>query len=85
MGLVLLYKRGGSGGLGYLDEYAVAAANQQVFDLTRISYTPGTGNLSVYVNGQLAYRDLDYIETSPTQVQFVEPLPAGAEVLFRVS
>lgn len=83
MGLVLLYRRRTSG--PGLEEYAVAAGGQQTFTLTRLTYTPGSGNLCVYVNGQLAYRDLDYTEISPTQVQFAEPLPAGAEVLFRVS
>ena len=33
-------------------------------------YHPGSGDISVFVNGLLAAKDIDYIEASPWSLQF---------------
>ena len=44
---------------------------QTVFALTKISYLPGTNNLSVFVNGSREALDINYQETDPTTVTFI--------------
>lgn len=65
-------------------EYAVSTEGQTSFTLRELTYTPGKGNLEVYINGIRAYPDLDYIEADSRTVRFNKPLPAGAELMFRV-
>ena len=46
------------------------------------SYTRGNNSLSVYLNGSLLLKDRDYIETSETAIQMLNPLkigPGGAD------
>jgi len=65
-------------------EYAVSAEGQTGFTLNELTYTPDSGALEVYVNGLRAYPVLDYIEVDSRTVRFNEPLPAGAELMFKV-
>lgn len=61
-----------------------ATAGQTLFTLTGgRSYTVGTGNLRVFVNGLRQY-PADYVETSTTSVTFTTGLQAGDEVLFEI-
>lgn len=77
------YDPGGDGTttlLGY--ERQIATASQTVFDLAGMTYSPGTNNLIVTVNG-LAVTPADYAETSSTRVTFTSGLSSGDEVVFR--
>lgn len=64
------------------NEFATATSGQTVFNLTTITYTPGTNNLSVYVDGLKQYVGTDYTETNSTRVTFATGLTAGAKVEF---
>jgi hypothetical protein len=63
-------------------EVQTATAGQTVFTLTSMSYQPGTGSLTVYVDGVNQYEGLSYIETDGTTVTFTDGLHVGAEVKF---
>ncbi len=63
-------------------ELQTATAGQTVFTLADISYSPGTGSLTVYVDGVNQYEGESYIETDSTTVTFVSGLHVGAEVKF---
>lgn len=66
-----------------VQEVAVATAGQTVFNLAQ-TYTPGSLNLDVYVNG--VHQDTgDYAETSESVVTFGEGLAAGDRVLFKIN
>ena len=63
------------------EEVQVATAAQTVFTLTTFQYTPGTKSIFVYrksggIGGQMLRRNIDYTETSATQVT----MTAGATV-----
>lgn len=64
------------------NEFATATSGQTVFNLTTITYAPGTNNLSVYVNGLKKYVGTDYTETNSTRVTFASGLTVGAKVEF---
>lgn len=60
-------------------ESVVGTSGQTVIPLTTFTYTPGTDDLMVYINGTL--QDLvDYAETSETSITLVEGLVAGDRV-----
>ena len=66
-----------------VQEVAIATAGQTVFNLAQ-TYTPGSLNLDVYVNG--VHQDTgDYAETSESVVTFGEGLAAGDRVLFKIN
>ena len=52
-----------------------ATAGQTV--ITGLSYTPGTNNLLVYVNGSKQLSSVNYNETSPTSITFLTALNLG--------
>jgi hypothetical protein len=54
-----------------------ATANQTLFSLTTITYTPGNNTLSVFVNGSKQLVTLNYTETSATSITFVTGLNLG--------
>lgn len=62
-------------------EYQLATAGQTVITLTQITYIPGSNNLSVYVNGARLTVNVDYAETSSTQVTFTNALALNDEVV----
>lgn len=64
------------------NEFATATAGQTVFNLTTMTYAPGTNNLNVYVNGLKQYVGTNYTETNSTRVTFTSGLTAGAKVEF---
>ena len=64
------------------NEFATATASQTVFNLSTVTYTPGTNNLSVYVNGLKQYIGTNYTETNSTRVTFTVGLTVGAKVEF---
>ena len=63
-------------------EVQTATAGQTVFTLTTMSYTPGTGSLTVYVDGVNQYEGDSYVETNSTTVTFTAGLHVGALVKF---
>ena len=69
-------------------EIQTATASQTVFTLTTMQYQPGTGSLSVFVDGVNQYgpgAQYAYTETSSTVVTFVNGLHVGASVKFTTS
>ncbi len=68
---------------GLVKERQTALAGQTAFTLTEVVYVPGTGNLTVYVNG--VYQDeTAYTQTSTSVVTFATPLELGDKVDFVV-
>lgn len=66
-------------------EIQTATAGQTVFTLNDFEYQPGTGNLSVFVDGVNQYgpgAQYAFIETNSTTVTFVSGLHVGASVKF---
>jgi hypothetical protein len=69
-------------------EIQTATAGQTVFTLTTMQYQPGTGSLSVFVDGVNQYgpgAQYAFTETSSTVVTFVNGLHVGASVKFTTS
>jgi hypothetical protein len=64
------------------EEVITATAGQTVFNLSTITYTPGTNSLSVYIDGVNQYVGDSYLETDGTTVTFTAGLHVGAEVKF---
>lgn len=54
-----------------------ATDGQTVFVLTNFVYSPGAGNLQVYINGQLQRVTVDYTETNQTTVTLTEGADVG--------
>ena len=68
---------------GVVKQTLVATSGQTVFNLTSVTYSPFTNNLSVFVDG--VYQNPSrYTETSSTTVTFSEGLHVGAVVDFQV-
>ena len=68
---------------GMVKQSIVATAGQTVFNLTSISYSPLTNNLSVYIDG--VYQNPSrYTETNSTRVTLSEGVHVGAVVDFVV-
>ena len=63
-------------------EVQTATAGQTVFTLTSVTYQPGTGNLTVFVDGVNQYEGTSYLETDGTTVTFTAGLHIGALVKF---
>ena len=69
-------------------EIQTATAGQTVFTLTTMQYQPGTGSLSVFVDGVNQYgpgAQYAFVETGPATVTFVSGLHVGASVKFTTS
>jgi hypothetical protein len=69
-------------------ELQTATANQTVFTLTTMQYQPGTGSLSVFVDGVNQYGpsiNYAFTETDATTVTFLNGLHVGASVKFTTS
>lgn len=63
-------------------EMQTAAAGQTVFNLTNISYVPGTKGLFVIVDGETLPSLQDYAETNPLIVTFSTPFVGGEQIEF---
>jgi len=69
-------------------EIQTATAGQTVFNLTTVTYSPGTNSLSVFVDGVNQYgpgAQYAYLETDADTVTFVNGLHIGALVKFTTS
>ena len=65
-----------------LRETATATSGQTVFNLSTALYTPGTNELSVYVDGVKQLLTTHYAETSTSVVTFVSGVPLNEVVEF---
>ena len=63
-------------------ELQTATDDQTVFTLTTMTYSPGTGSLTVYIDGVNQYEGTSYLETDSATVTFLAGLHVGAEVKF---
>ena len=69
-------------------EIQTATAGQTVFNLTTMQYQPGTGNLSVFVDGVNQYGPnarYAFVETDSDTITFTSGLHIGAVVKFTTS
>lgn len=69
-------------------EIQTATAGQTVFTLTTMQYQPGTGSLSVFVDGVNQYgpgAQYAFLETNSITVTFISGLHIGAQVKFTTS
>jgi hypothetical protein len=66
-------------------EYQTGFVDQAVLvPLSTVTYVPGTNNLIVYRNGLAqSPNGIDYTETSPTSITFVEPLAPDERVIVK--
>jgi hypothetical protein len=64
------------------EEVITATAGQTVFNLSTITYTPGTNSLTVYIDGVNQYVGDSYIETDSNTVTFTSGVHVGGEVKF---
>ena len=64
------------------EEVIPATTGQTVFNLTTITYTPGTNSLTVYIDGVNQYVGDSYLETDSNTVTFTAGLHVGAQVKF---
>ena len=65
-----------------LRETATATSGQTVFNLSTAVYTPGTNELSVYVEGVRKLLTTDYVETSSSVVTFTSGVTLNEVVEF---
>jgi hypothetical protein len=66
-------------------ETQTATQGQTIFTLATIQYQPATNSLAVYVNGSKQVISLNYQETSPTVVTFIDGLNVGDVVEFNTA
>ena len=71
-----------SGSVDAQTEVQYATADQTLFVLTGMAYTPGANTLGVYVDGVNQVVGNAYVETNATSVTFVSGLHEGATVKF---
>lgn len=64
------------------EQTIVATAAQVLFTLTVFQYTPGTGSIFVFKNGELLRRAVDYTETSATEITLAVGAAAGDKLTF---
>lgn len=81
---LLDFSAGGGEVAGPTEEIQVVVSPQSVFTLTTIVVPANRRKLLVYTNGIKETLTTDYSVTSDTQVTFVEPRPANAEITFRI-
>ncbi len=74
-----------TGNIVKLREIATATAGQTVFNLSSITYTPASNNLSVYIQGIKQRLTSAYLETDNNTITFTEAVPVNAVVEFIVN
>lgn len=65
----------------FKEELLIAESGQRTFNITTFAYALGTGSLIVFKNGEILSRNLDYIETSTTQILLTVGATAGDKLL----
>lgn len=74
-----------SGNIVKLREIATATAGQTIFNLSGLTYTPASNNLSVYINGIKQRLTSAYTETDNNTITFTEAVPVNAVVEFIIN
>lgn len=74
-----------SGNIVKLREIAIATAGQTIFNLSTLTYTPASNNLSVYIQGIKQRLTSAYTETDNNTITFTEAVPVNAVVEFIVN
>lgn len=65
--------------------YLVETEGQTLIELPNaMTYSVGTSNIEVYVNGLFQFSSLDYLETSPTTITLSIPLSINDAVVFKI-
>ncbi len=67
-------------GINPSEEAFVATASQTVFTLTLFSYSVGSSELQISVDGTNQHITIDYLETGVNEITFLTPLQVGANV-----
>ncbi len=73
------------GNIVKLREIATATSGQTIFNLSGITYTPASNNLSVYIQGIKQRLTSAYTETDNNTITFTEAVPVNAVVEFIVN
>ena len=74
-----------TGNIVKLREIATATAGQTIFNLTTLTYTPASNNLSVYIQGIKQRLTSAYTETDNNTITFTAAVPVTAVVEFIVN
>ena len=74
-----------TGNIVKLREVIVATSGQTIFNLSSITYTPLSNNLSIFINGIKQRVTEAYAETDTNTVTFTEAVPVTAKVEFIVN
>jgi hypothetical protein len=74
-----------SGNIVKLREIATATAGQTVFNLSGLTYTPASNNLSIFINGIKQRLTSAYVETDNNTITFTAAVPVTAVVEFIVN
>lgn len=74
-----------TGNIVKLREIATATAGQTIFNLSGLTYTPASNNLSVYIQGIKQRLTSAYTETDNNTITFTEAVPVNAVVEFIVN
>jgi uncharacterized membrane protein len=74
-----------TGNIVKLREIATATTGQTIFNLSGLTYTPASNNLSVYIQGIKQRLTSAYVETDNNTITFTEAVPVNAVVEFIVN
>lgn len=74
-----------TGNIVKLREIATATAGQTVFNLSSLTYTPASNNLSIFINGIKQRLTSAYTETDNNTITFTSAVPVTAVVEFIVN
>jgi hypothetical protein len=74
-----------NGNIVKLREIATATSGQTIFNLSGLTYTPASNNLSIFINGIKQRLTSAYTETDNNTITFTEAVPVNAVVEFIVN
>ena len=80
-----LIQSANDGNIVKLREVATATAGQTIFNLSSLTYTPASNNLSVYIQGIKQRLTSAYTETDNNTITFTAAVPVTAVVEFIVN
>jgi len=80
-----LVQSANTGNIVKLREIATATAGQTIFNLSGLTYTPASNNLSVFIQGIKQRLTSAYAETDNNTITFTEAVPVTAVVEFIVN
>lgn len=73
------------GNIVKLRQVFTATSGQTVFNLSTLTYVPGSNNLSIYINGVKQQVTSSYVETDNNTVTFTEAVPVNAVLEFIIN